>query len=32
MTGLEGVLHAALWCAGALLLADWRLGALVGRG
>jgi hypothetical protein len=32
MTGPEGALHAALWCAGALLLAEWRLGSIAGRG
>jgi|GEM_PF-1840587 len=32
MQGAEGALHAALWCTGALLLADWRLAAVVGRG
>lgn len=32
MEGTEGALHAALWCAGALLLADWRLSAVAGRG
>ena len=32
MDGVEGALHAALWCAGALLLADWRLSAVAGRG
>jgi hypothetical protein len=32
MEGVEGALHAALWCVGALLLADWRLSAVAGRG
>jgi len=32
MDGVEGALHAGLWCAGALLLADWRLGVAAGRG
>jgi hypothetical protein len=31
MEGVEGALHAGLWCAGALLLADWRLSTIAGR-
>ena len=31
MEGVEGALHAGLWCVGALLLADWRLASIAGR-
>jgi hypothetical protein len=31
LQGVEGALHAGLWCAGALLIADWRLSAVAGR-
>ena len=31
MEGVEGALHAGLWCTGALLLADWRLSTIAGR-
>jgi len=29
--GAAGLLHAALWCASMLLLAEWRLGAVAAR-